>query len=80
MVIELLDEKINALTGLKNSLICKENDLEQRLGEGQTEDAVLPKPDFRQAKTIENLAYKIIGEKDKKFFNGLLTFMGSYDL
>lgn len=81
MIIELLDEKkINTLTGLKNSLICKANDLEQRLGEGQTEELILQKTDFRRAKIIENLAYKIIGEKDRKFLNGLFTFMSSYDL
>lgn len=80
MVIKLLDEKIDTLIQLKNSLICKESDLEQILGECQNEEAKLVKPNFQQAKVIESLAYNIIGNKDRKFLDGLLTFMSSYDL
>lgn len=80
MFIELLDEKINTLVGLKNSLICKKNDLEQRLGEGQTEEPVLVKPDFERVRIVESLAYDIIGNKNRKFLDGLLAFMGAYGL
>lgn len=79
-VVRLLDEKINTLIDLKNSLICKESDLEQRLGECQNEEAKLLEPNFQQAKVIESLAYKIIGSEDREFLDGLLTFMSSYDL
>lgn len=79
-VISLLAEKIDILIQLKDSLICKETDLEQKLGECQTGDPVLLKPDFRQARVIESLAYKIVGNKDRKFLDSLLTFMSSYDL
>lgn len=80
LIIRLLDEKIVTLIDLKNSLICKESDLEQRLGECSNEEAVLQKPDFEQAKIIESIAYSIIGSEDEKFLNGLIAFMGGYGL
>lgn len=80
MIVKLLDEKIDALVQLKDSLICKESDLEQRLGKCQNEEAKFVKLNFQQAKVIESLAYNIIGNKDRKFIDGLLAFMSSYDL
>lgn len=79
-IIKLLDEKINTLIDLRDSLACKQSDLEQRLGEGQTEEATSLKPDFKRARIIESLAYNIIGKKDRKFLDDLFTFMSSYDL
>lgn len=79
-VIRLLDEKIDTLIKLKDSLICKMSDLEQRLGDFQDEAAILLEPDFKQARIIESLAYNIIGKNDREFLDGLLTFMSSYDL
>lgn len=80
LIIRLLDEKIVTLIDLKNSLICKESDLEQRLGECSNEEAMLMKPDFEKMKNIESLAYNIIGSKDRKFLDGLIAFMGDYGL
>lgn len=79
-VIELLDEQIATLFDLKHSLIFKENDLQKRLGENQTEEPKLAKFNFEKAKVIESLAYNIIGCGDRKFLNDLITLMKTYSL